>query len=156
LKKILVLVTAILATAYAYCNNSCDPCETCSKQICFSKSSCVNEASFECNGNLFGKTFFSQRPQDSNSVRRILSRVNKIRFPFDDEENNKFDLTFEFQRTFNSENLGKWFFFNSSNCMTVGISDSNNPFDIDGNQLGLSLGNNQTGLIGKICAYPVI
>lgn len=143
---------------------------------------CVNQdASCEflnlrsANGNIFGKTFFSIRPQDSNTVRRIQQLRNDFNKIECDDFCSTWNLTFQYQRTFSTSNLASWFFFNGTPCMGISIPTtpteadpiSIGTSDVDGNELGLSLGVTPTGdpdnpftlttgPLGTICSCPVM
>jgi len=135
-----------------------------------------------CDGNLYGKTFFSFRPQDSDSSRRILTWFNADYIP---KSRNTGDNTCSWPRTgqyqnmrymliispqytqsFDPKGIGEWFFFNGCNAMTVGIPDDYQIFDIDGSQIGLSLGTTYDpiqevefltpGKIGTVFAKPIV
>ncbi len=126
---------------------------------CVTCNDCEMLSENDC--DFFGKTFFSPRPQDSNSVRRILGYFNEQNY-FESDYVNKLNITIQYQKTFNSsDKLGKWFFFNKKNCMSVGIPGDGQSFDVDGSQFGLSLGLSSTsslapGSIGNVCISPEI
>lgn len=111
--------------------------------------------------DVFGKTFFSMRPQDSNSARRLMALGN-IDFSRRENINNFINVSVEFQQSLNhNAGLSKWFLFNGADCMTVGIPSTTETFDADGSQFGLSLGNSgirllTPGQIGNFCIDPVI
>jgi hypothetical protein len=114
---------------------------------------CDDTICYCCDGTVFGKTFFSFRPQDSDSTRRILEYFNN------EPITNQFTTTLQFQRSFYSTPLAAWFFFNGTPTMSVGIPNDTESFDIDGNQIGLSLDTVATttfqpGTIGTIRACP--
>ncbi len=153
-------------------------------------SGCDSTQLFACdNDDLFAKTFYSFRPQDSDSARTILGHFHKYYYcndndrPFsvsqeyaemfpdsaqrlmDDYDNNNtlssWKITAQYNHSFHEDGLARWFFFNGTECMTVGIPDDEQSFDIDGSQIGLSLGNVstttlQTGPIGTVSALPEI
>jgi len=147
---------------------------------------CDNREQFKgCDGNLYGKTFFSFRPQDSDSSRRILTYFNadyvlQTRFQQDLSQQEtakehyysryqdmRYMLTIspQYTRSFNPKQIAQWFFFSGCDSMTVGIPDDQ-TFDIDGSQIGLSLGTNYdaytetvslvTGKIGSVWARPLV
>jgi hypothetical protein len=73
----------------------------------------------------------------------------------------------EYTRSFNPKNTAQWFFFNGCDSMTVGIPSEYESFDIDGSQIGLSLGTTfldypidafvlTQGKIGSVWAKPVV
>lgn len=133
-----------------------------------SSNKCDNNALYETRDeNLFGKTFFSFRPQDSDSSRRILGWFNQ-----DYTELLKPDMRSiltispQYTRSFDSKGIAQWFFFNGCDSMTVGIPSDTQLFDIDGSQIGLSLGTTYdpvtdsvfltSGNIGSVRAKPVV
>ena len=130
--------------------------DECMQQTCFkvNKICQTTETTFCKNKSIFGKTFFSVRPQDSNSATEILSLL---------DQRKPFNFTLSYQKSFQNNKLGEWFLFNGSDCMTVGIPSSTEIFDIDATQFGLSLGNNgllppslKTGALGNFCLQPQI
>lgn len=123
--------------------------------------SCGQSFKRECeNGTSFGKTFFSIRPQDSNSANRLVRLVNEDHT----KKNNYrfawgFDCTLGAQQSFgNKDNnvLAKWFLFNGSNRVTVGMPNNSTFFDVDGNQFGLLTANSQAGRIGTLSLNPTL
>lgn len=129
---------------------------------------CDNNSLYKnCDGDFYGKTFFSFRPQDSDSSRRILEWFNADHIGFD-EQTPHYQLTVspQYTRSFDSNQIARWFFFNGRDCMTVGIPDQYQDFDIDGSQIGLSLGTIydpdtdsvflSPGKIGTVWAKPVV
>lgn len=104
---------------------------------------------------VFGKTFFSVRPQDSNTVRRILTRhaINNYRINEFEKFNGNF--TFEVQKSFNNNSLAEWFLFKNKRCLSIGVPGNNQKYDIDANQLGLAI-NSDHELKGLICFKPKI
>ena len=154
---------------------------------------CDNNGLYKtCDGNYYGKTFFSFRPQDSDSSRRILSWFNADFVITDDcadissicewprKGNNPQKSTYsryddmryqliispQYTHSFNPKQIAQWFFFNGCPSMTVGIPDEYQDFDIDGSQIGLSLGTLYdpetdsvflaSGKIGTVWARPVV
>lgn len=104
----------------------------------------------------YNKTFFSIRPQDSNSARDLLKRISSSYMYGDCLFGGVFNFIFEYQKSFNSKDLGKWFLFNGTNCATVGISDDSAVFDIDGRQIGITTPHGGPGPIGNFCINPSI
>lgn len=103
------------------------------------------------------KTFFSIRPQDSNSARDLLKRVSSSYiYENDCLFGGVFNFVFEYQKSFNGSDLGRWFLFNGTNCATVGISGVSEVFDVDGDQIGISTANQNQGSIGQFCIKPEI
>lgn len=124
---------------------------------CESFLTCVNVP--ECSQNswastcLFGKTFFSIRPQDSNSALRIARIAT--------EDHHKLwglNLTFGQQQSFAGKNnvLARWFLFNGCTTVSVGVPNDTTTFDVDGRQLGLITPNGSAGLIGQLSLNPSI
>ena len=166
------------------------PCTV--RVTCLECSDCDTTSLFSCGDNLYGKTFYSFRPQDSDSARQIvkqfyryISKKEENTKPFEvskeyaelfpssanrivenynnlqGSKHNALTVTAQYSRSFSPNGLARWFFFNGTECMTVGIPDDEQTFDIDGSQIGLSLGNMitttlQTGPIGTLHAEPAI
>lgn len=130
--------------------------------------SCDNAVYKNCDGNYFGKTFFSFRPQDSDSSRRILGWFNEDYINYNDfiPMHGVLTISPQYTRSFNAKGLAEWFFFNGRDCMTVGIPDEYESFTIDGSQIGLSLGTAYdpetdsvslvSGKIGTVTAKPLV
>lgn len=120
--------------------------------------SCGQSFTGECeNGSTFGKTFFSIRPQDSNSANRLVRLVNEnhttntdCRFAWGT------DVTLGLQQNFNSKSLGEWFLYNGTNRVTVGIPNNARHFDVDGSQFGLLTEDGSAGLIGTLSLNPTL
>jgi len=161
IQRILSLIV-LLQINICYTNNDCcQDTNSIFQSVVFTQNECDNVTRFKCcDGNLFGKTFFSFRPQDSNSVRRILQYLNGKNFMDDNSFTKNLNITFEYQNSFDNKDTAKWFFFNCKDCMTVGIPGNNQTFDIDGSQIGLSngniLGGLQPGPTGTVCAKPEV
>ena len=126
-----------------------------------------NELYKTCDGNYYGKTFFSFRPQDSDSSRRILGWFNQdYTEQICPEIRQILTISPQYTRSFNPKQIAQWFFFNGCPSMTVGIPNEYQDFDIDGSQIGLSLGTLfdpelQTlelvaGPIGNVWARPMV
>ncbi|MDR3646565.1 MAG: hypothetical protein P4L22_03415 [Candidatus Babeliales bacterium] len=138
--------------------------EDCFFKNCVSCKSCdIERRCCGDNGNFYGKTFFSQRPQDSNAARRILSSgTNGYDIRAEDscfnDCNARGVVTLEYQQSFHDKKLAQWFSFNCDdcNCMTVGVPGNNQTYDINAIELGLSTTNNAPGAIGDICLNPKI
>ncbi len=120
-----------------------------------------------CGRNLYGKTFFSFRPQDSDSSRRIQGWFNADYLrPHKSDTQYVLTISPQYTRSFNPDKIAQWFFFNGCDSMTVGIPSSYEVFDIDGSQIGLSLGTLfdvytdqyklKEGKIGTVWAKPVV
>lgn len=148
-----------------------------------SSNKCDNNLLYEaCDGDLYGKTFFSFRPQDSDSSRRILGWFNQDYIPKPHKlqdntcswpqagryQNMRYMLSIspQYTRSFDSNQIAQWFFFNGCDSMTVGIPNEYETFDIDGSQIGLSLGTTYdpetdsvfltSGKIGSVRARPFV
>jgi hypothetical protein len=120
-----------------------------------------------CDGDYYGKTFFSFRPQDSDSSRRILGWFNQDYteqvYP---EVRQILTISPQYTRSFNPKQIAQWFFFNGCPSMTVGVPNEYQDFDIDGTQIGLSLGTLfdpdtytlefVAGKIGTVSARPIV
>lgn len=129
---------------------------------------CDNNSLYKaCDGNYYGKTFFSFRPQDSDSSRRILGWFNQDYIaPAKPSTRQVLTISTQYTRSFNPKQLAQWYFFNGCSSMTVGIPGVDQDFDIDGSQIGLSLGviydpeydslELRSGLIGKVSARPMV
>ena len=136
---------------------------------------CDNNGLYKtCDGNYYGKTFFSFRPQDSDSSRRILGWFNADYINSDTTSifssavpiRQILTISPQYTHSFNPKPIAQWFFFNGCPSMTVGIPDEYQDFDIDGSQIGLSLGTLYdpetdsvflaSGKIGSVTARPVV
>jgi hypothetical protein len=84
-------------------------------------SAAIIYASDECSSaKTFGHTFFSQRPQWSNLARRLVG-VTEFLVPCDIDCLNGFlSFTPEYTRSFDRDEIGKYFFYNGTNKMTFG------------------------------------
>lgn len=162
MKKLLKLALALIVLACAhtmYSDNNCQAQAPFYKICTDQKPTCeLNLTQGDC-GDIYGKTFFSVRPQDSDSKRRIISMPYEKEWRC--EGSNNVSLTFEYQRSIKSNSLATWFFFNGCRSMTVGIPDAATKVDVDGSQLGLSLGQDTVttmtpGIIGTISAEPIV
>jgi hypothetical protein len=142
----LIVLTYIALSTYA--SDS-----TCSIETRINCSShCTNNKCSD-DDNFFNKTFFAIRPQDSNSARRIMEgRTNSELFY--EDHCAKISLALEWQQSFNKSKLAKWFSFNCSDCMSIGIPGDDQTFDIDGRQFGLTTAGLLPGPIGSFCLEP--
>jgi hypothetical protein len=119
-----------------------------------------------CDGDLYGKIFFSFRPQDSDSSRRILGWFNADYIEPVLKNSYMVTISPQYTRSFDTNGIAQWFFFNGCNKMTVGIPNEYEVFDIDGSQIGLSLGtlydpetdsvSLTAGKIGTVRAQPLV
>lgn len=125
---------------------------------CDSVSTCIDVPQGCADTKKFGNTFFSIRPQDSNSANRLVRLVNEDHtIQCDDFFAWGMDFTAGVQQSFtrgNSNPLAKWFLFNGCDCVTVGIPNSVLHFDVDGRQLGLETADGRSGHIGNLCLNP--
>lgn len=107
--------------------------------------------------DVFGKTYYSIRPQDSNTARRITRFIpNKLYYDNYGYSNDKLiNLCVEYQRTFNyfSHKLGDWFLLKNKNCLTIANFNENKPANINSQQLGLVINDKNPG---KFCLFPKI
>ena len=143
--------------------------DECALETCIKcEQNCNNEnCQISCNkDNLFGKTFFSVRPQDSNSARKLMNLANRTKLLYEGFCGSV-GFSIAWQNSFDKDKdaqLGKWFFFNGKNCMTVGTPGNGQIFDVNANQIGMSLGNISLlpnpiltpGFIGEVCINPEI
>lgn len=134
-----------------------------------SPTDCDNPSLYKtCDGDYYGKTFYSFRPQDSDSSRRILGWFNadhRVAL-LKPDINSVLTISPQYTRSFNPNDIAQWFFFNGRNSMTVGIPNEYESFTIDGSQIGLSLGTNfdayndtlslVSGKIGSVWAKPLV
>lgn len=106
-----------------------------------------------CTHHSFGKTFFSIRPQDSNSALRLAKIVSE-----DHLQTCGLDISCGLQRSFtkNDNTLAKWFLFNGSTDVTVGVPSATKSFTVDGRQLGLETVNGEPGLMGVLSLEPTL
>jgi hypothetical protein len=147
-------IIAHLLLSCAFLISSITPAITsasCSVQTCISCDDCC--PSKDCLD--FGHTFFAIRPQDSNAARRITKTLTRGQL-FEDGFCSTSDVSITWQRSFRSDRLGRWFSFNNSNCMTVGVPGDDLSFNIDGRQFGITTSENVPGIIGKINLLPRI
>lgn len=76
--------------------------------------------SLQAEGPLFGKTFFNQRTQGYNWARWLSGQAHHTHLCDTDCVNGSFSITPEYGQTFNSKQLGEYFFFNGTNTMRFG------------------------------------
>ena len=151
LRSIVILVLSLFS--FVVCDDFTPHEDSCFQKSCFKVARVCNldNKTFTSNDNAFGKTFFSFRPQDSNSASKILTLL---------DQRKSFNLTLTYQSSFNEGKQASWFMFNGSSCMTVGIPGDSAKEDVNGSQLGLSLGNMDAvltpGKIGEICVKPKV
>jgi hypothetical protein len=101
----------------------------------------------------FGRTFFSIRPQDSNSALRLTKIASE-----DHAKSWGIDVSFTAQQSFarNDNLLAQWFLFNGCSSITVGVPSDTRSFTVDGRQLGLLTSNGDTGPLGTLSLSPTI
>jgi hypothetical protein len=106
-----------------------------------------------CPDHAFGKTFFSIRPQDSNSALRLTKIISE-----DHRQTWGIDISCGLQRSFTrKENtLAKWFLFNGCTSVTVGIPSATKSFTVDGRQLGLETADGNPGFMGTLLLAPTL
>lgn len=107
---------------------------------------------------IFGKTFYSIRPQDSNTARKIMRFIpNKLSYDsyYQRDTSKLMNVCVEFQKSFNyfSPKLAEWFLTKDKACLTIGPTDDKHIFDINSTQLGLVIPVNKPG---QICLSPKI
>ncbi len=173
--KILLLVSTVSIARADSCNKNCNTsCNTtCSSTPCNTNQSICNDTcnTNNCDGDVFGKTHYSLRPQDLNGARKLVGVKDKIHLYGKDEFYGVVSLGLMYQQTFDSKKLGRWFSFsrtfttaassssnccntscttdcNRSNCMTYG-NKCDGTFDIYGANFG-------TTNSGTICFNPQI
>ncbi|MDR3645981.1 MAG: hypothetical protein P4L22_00385 [Candidatus Babeliales bacterium] len=110
------------------------------------------------NDIVFGKTFYSTRPQDSNTARKIMRFIpNKLYYDsyYDRDASKLMNLCVEYQKSFNSfsPKLAEWFLKDCKQCLTLGPSDDTHCFDINSTQFGLLIPENKPS---TICLSPKI
>lgn len=111
------------------------------------------------NKNIFGKTFFNYRPQDSNVARRMVGVIDTVNQYANEEVYGTVAVSLQYQQTRNPKKLAKFFSFTGKNPQTYGpscadlsfvtTSTSNPVFDI----YGINFGTTSTG---QICMNPKI
>lgn len=97
--------------------------------------------------NLFGKTFFSFRPQDSNVARRMVGVIDKLSQDCNECSPNQINIGLQYTETFKSKKLAEYFSFTGNKKMSYGPTC--NDFDIYGINLG-------TTAIGNVNLNPKI
>jgi hypothetical protein len=117
LKGFFSLVLLLSASALAAdCASSCDSNNGCAPTTTVCAQSCPDSC-----GDVYGKTFFSARPQDSNVARRMVGVIDKTH-PYGKEEFfGTVSLALQYQQTFHDRDLSRFFSFNpDSAVMTYG------------------------------------
>lgn len=106
-----------------------------------------------CSNRTFGKTFFSIRPQDSNSALRLAKIVSE-----DHGNSWGLDLSLGIAQSFSRKNniLARWFLFNECTQVTVGVPSDTRSFTVDGGQLGLVSTDGDPGLMGTLSLNPTL
>jgi len=121
-----------------------DCCTTTSQKIC------GNQCDSNCEkGDVYGKTFFALRPQDSNEAFKMMATEDKIHLFGKEEFYGMVSLGINYGRTFKSRDLAHYFsFVEGQTSMTYGDA-CDGSFDI----YGLNFG---TTASGTICLEPKI
>lgn len=122
-----------------------------------------NEPNNNCNNNVFGKTFFSYRPQDSNVAKRMVGVINNTN-QLIEENYGTISTSIQYTQTRHTKKLAQFFSFTGQNPMTYGPSCG--QFDIYGINFGTTSTNgpafdpnnlaNFNGNGGGICLNPKI
>lgn len=136
LKKVLLSFIALSSLEIlADCLN----CSNCATSCCSNRPTSGEKCSDLTNSNclVYGKTFYSARPQDSNSARKLVGSESKIHLCCPDKLNGIADITLSYQQSFNPSDLATWFSFNGSTSMTYGnLGDG--TFDINALNFGVT------------------
>jgi hypothetical protein len=132
------------------CNDNCQPKTT-------------NNCS-DSNSNVFGKTFFAYRPQDSNVAKRMVGVIDNTNQYENNETYGTVSASVQYTQTRNSKKLAQFFSFTGKNPMSYGPTCG--EFDIYGINFGTTSTNGaaftNTGLgsannaSGGICLSPQI
>jgi hypothetical protein len=122
----------LLLSAASLVASSCDtPCKTNSCEP--TTTPCQYKCPNEC-GEVFGKTFYSARPQDSNVARRMVGVIDKTH-PYGKEEfSGMINVGLQYTQSFENHDLARFLSFNDSTQMTYGPSCG--AFDIYGLNFG--------------------
>ena len=113
------------------------------------------------NSNVFGKTFFAYRPQDSNVAKRMVGVIDTTNQYENNETYGTISTSIQYTQTRNAKKLSEFFSFTGKNPMSYGPTCG--EFDIYGINFGTtatngnsntSLGNGNAG--GGICLNPQI
>lgn len=125
--KILIIVLFIFPINISSSDCSSNTISSCSDSFTAADtSSCSTQNS--CN-NIFGKTYYARRPQDSNTARKMMGTQDKIHLFGKDDIYGFVSAAVEYQQTFDTQGITKWFFFNGKNEMTYG-NQCDGTFDI--------------------------
>lgn len=132
LKSFFCLVLLASGTAFgAKLSSGC--CDViCPQECADNKSGC----------NVFGKTYYAYRPQDSNTARKMMGVEDKIHLFGKEEFYGVASVALEYQQTFNANDLAKWFSFTGNPTMSYG-NECDGSFDI----YGLNFGTTGSGVI---------
>ena len=140
----IVLLSLVALYSFSLLGN----CATCGNKTTSTTSSSSNCAS-NCTGSVkcseltnskslvYGKTFYSPRPQDSNTARKMVGVANKVHLCCPEELNGIADLSLSFQQTFNPSDLATWFSFNGNSSMTYGNA-GDGTFNINALNFGVT------------------
>jgi hypothetical protein len=159
LKGFFSLVLLLSASALvADCASSCDSNNGCAPTTTDCAQSCPDSC-----GDVYGKTFFSARPQDSNVARRMVGVIDKTH-PYDkDEFFGTVSLALQYQQTFHNKKLGS-FLATPDSVLTYGPTCG--EFEIYGLNFGTTatngIANSSASLAGAsttgngVCVQPKI
>ncbi len=152
LKKLLSLVL-MLSTGLAYADCTSAGGTSCSDTplpISLEDTDCTPQT---LNNLAYGQTFFSIRPQYSNTARDQMGTSSRNHKFASSEFNGDASLGLDFAQSTNCDDLGTWFFFNGTNTMTYGPNwNANaNTNSVDVNSLNFAV-----TASGNITANPRI
>lgn len=93
------------------------------------------------NNLAYGQTFFSIRPQYSNTARDQMGSSTRVHKFAVQEFNGDVSLALDYAQSTNGVELGTWFFFNGTNSMTYGPNWGNNTnaHNVDVNSLNFAV-----------------
>lgn len=130
-------------------------CSSLSGSSCGSTATNVDVSGVTCtaqevNEMEYGQTFFSLRPQHSNTARYQMGTEGRIHQFAKQEFNGDLSLAIEWQQSTEADRLGSWFFFNGTNTMSYGPNwTPANYGEVDVNSLNFA-----TTASGNITANP--
>ncbi|MDR3646621.1 MAG: hypothetical protein P4L22_03705 [Candidatus Babeliales bacterium] len=103
--------------------------------ICNPQNNCNNSCDIDCSSsNVFGKTFFSYRPQDSNVARRMVGVIDTINQYESECTYGTVSASVQYSQTRNPKKLAEFFSFTGKNPMSYGPTCG--EFDIYGINFG--------------------
>ncbi len=129
-----IYIGLIFANILSTTNNASNCCQK--EKIVVSEKHCKDKC-----GNLFGKTFFSYRPQDSNVATRMVGIIDKSHKSNETTNYSIINLGLQYSQNYNSQKLAKFFSFTGNKQQSYGPTC--NDFDI----YGINFGTTSTGLI---------